>query len=33
VRAPLPGADVLVGTPSGVDVISLAEARDRARSA
>jgi len=33
VRAPLPGADVLVGTPSVVDVISLAEARDRARSA
>jgi predicted PurR-regulated permease PerM len=33
VRAPLPGADVLVGAPSGVDVISLAEARDRARSA
>jgi predicted PurR-regulated permease PerM len=33
VRAPLPGADVLVGTPSGVDVITLAEARDRARSA
>ena len=33
VRAPLPGGDVLVGTPSGVDVISLAEARDRARSA
>jgi len=33
VRAPLPGADVLVGSPSAVDVISLAEARDRARSA
>ncbi len=33
VRAPLPGADILVGTPSGVDVISLAEARDRARTA
>ncbi|MBK5188125.1 MAG: AI-2E family transporter [Gemmatimonadaceae bacterium] len=33
VRAPLPGADALVGTPSGIDVISLAEARDRARSA
>jgi predicted PurR-regulated permease PerM len=33
VRAPLPGADVLVGTPSAVDVISLAEARDRARTA
>ncbi len=33
VRAPLPGADVLVGTPSGIDVITLAEARDRARSA
>jgi predicted PurR-regulated permease PerM len=33
VRAPLPGSDVLVGTPSTVDVISLAEARDRARTA
>jgi len=33
VRAPLPGADVLVGRPSTVDVISLAEARERARSA
>jgi predicted PurR-regulated permease PerM len=33
VRAPLPGADVLVGTPSGVDVITSAEARERARSA
>jgi predicted PurR-regulated permease PerM len=33
VRAPLPGADVLVGRPSNVDVITLAEARDRARSA
>jgi predicted PurR-regulated permease PerM len=33
VRAPLPGADVLVGTPSGIDVITSAEARDRARSA
>ena len=33
VRAPLPGADVLIGTPSGVDVITMAEARDRARSA
>lgn len=33
VRAPLPGADVLVGRPSAVDVISLAEARERARSA
>lgn len=33
VRAPLPGADVLVGTPAIVDVISLAEARERARSA
>ena len=33
VRAPLPGADVLVGSPSTVDVISLAEARERARSA
>ncbi len=33
VRAPLPGADVLIGTPSSVDVITLAESRDRARSA
>ncbi|MBA2683913.1 MAG: AI-2E family transporter [Gemmatimonadaceae bacterium] len=33
VRAPLPGADILVGMPSGVDVITLAETRDRARSA
>jgi predicted PurR-regulated permease PerM len=33
VRAPLPGADVLVGTPFGVDVITLAEARERGRSA
>lgn len=33
VRAPLPGSDVLVGRPSAVDVISLAEARERARSA
>ena len=33
VRAPLPGAEVLVGRPSAVDVISLAEARERARSA
>lgn len=33
VRAPLPGADVLVGTPSTIDVITIAEARDRARSA
>ncbi len=33
VRAPLPGTDVLVGTPSRADVITLAEARDRARSA
>ncbi|MEP7086939.1 MAG: AI-2E family transporter [Gemmatimonadota bacterium] len=33
VRAPLPGVDILVGLPSGVDVITLAETRDRARSA
>jgi predicted PurR-regulated permease PerM len=33
VRAPLPGTDVLVGTPSNTDVITIAEARDRARSA
>lgn len=32
VRAPVPGVDVLVGAPFGVDVISLAEARDRERS-
>ncbi|MGH7620887.1 MAG: AI-2E family transporter, partial [Gemmatimonadaceae bacterium] len=32
VRAPLPGADVLVGAPFGVDFISLAEARERERS-
>jgi predicted PurR-regulated permease PerM len=33
VRAPVPGADFLVGAPFGVDVISLAEARERERSA
>ena len=33
VRAPVPGFDALVGTPFGVDVITLAEARERERSA
>lgn len=33
VRAPLPGPDALVGAPFGVDLITLAEARERERSA
>jgi predicted PurR-regulated permease PerM len=33
VRAPLPGADALVGAPSGADLITLAEARERHRTA
>lgn len=33
VRAPVPGSDILVGTPFGIDVITLAEARERERSA
>jgi predicted PurR-regulated permease PerM len=32
IRAPVPGSDVLVGTPFGVDVITLSEARERERS-
>ncbi len=33
VRAPLPGADVLIGAPSGADLITMAEARERERTA